>query len=520
MSAREDLDERRLAGAVLSDQGEHLARCDGEAHVLQRIGAEKSLAESAHFDSRSGAVSDDSTALHESPLVHGTTISRRRSDSKCLIYVAFDISIDRTACIISTMGTLWTEVQLLEPDHQLSPSAHAARSTIARIIANGNVVSRREIIASTGLARSTIDGHLQVLLGAQLIVEAGTPGIPARGRPAQTFTINPDRGVVLVADISIDQVTIAITTLDKQMLGQRTIRVEVSRGPDEVVELMFQAFDDLLNDVGKNGAEPLAISVGIPGPVDSRRGIVVRPPLMPGWDGFEACRFMADRFNCDAVVDNAVNLKSLGEARSLSDDKLPLLLIDIGTGIGGGFVSESGLLLHGVDGSAGDIGHLRASGSSDVLCSCGNRGCLSAVGSVDAMAARLGEALGRQVSPRELIDQLSRGDATTVNIVREVASVIGVAIADLVNFCNPARVVIGGEVTRCTDDVLSQIRSVVYQQAQPLATRNLSIVHTELGDEAGLIGGMVSAIEQVLSPRGIQYHTRPAGSEMKPLGKP
>ena len=83
----------------------------------------------------------------------------------------------------------------------------------------------------------------------------------------------------------------------------------------------------------------------------------------------------------------------------------------------------------------------------------------------------------------------------------------------------PARVVIGGEITLCTDDVLSQIRSVVYQQAQPLATRNLSIVHTELGDEAGLIGGMVSAIEQVLSPRGIQYHTRPAGSDMKPLGK-
>jgi hypothetical protein len=67
--------------------------------------------------------------------------------------------------------------------------------------------------------------------------------------------------------------------------------------------------------------------------------------------------------------------------------------------------------------------------------------------------------------------------------------------------------------------MLAQIRSVVYQQAQPLATRNLSIMHTELGDEAGLIGGMISAIEQVLSPRGIQYHTRPDGSDMRPLGR-
>jgi predicted NBD/HSP70 family sugar kinase len=135
------------------------------------------------------------------------------------------------------------------------------------------------------------------------------------------------------------------------------------------------------------------------------------------------------------------------------------------------------------------------------------------------MAARVSDRLGREVTPGDLLELLGRGDATTVSIVKELAAVLGNAIADLVNFCNPARVVIGGEITLCTDDVLSQIRSVVYQQAQPLATRNLSIVNTELGDEAGLIGGMVSAIEQVLSPRGIQYHTRAPGSDMKPLGK-
>lgn len=417
------------------------------------------------------------------------------------------------------MGSLWTEVQLVEPDHQLSPSAHAARSTIARIIANGGEVSRREIVASTGLARSTIDGHLDVLLNAGLIEDAGTSIQPARGRPAQAFRINPRRGVVLVADIAIDRFRIAITTPDKQILDRRTMDVDIARGPREVVELMANAFDEMLEGLGTPDAEALAISVGIPGPVDSRRGIVVRPPLMPGWDGFEACKFMAERFNCDAVVDNDVNLKSLGEARALPDDKLPLLLINIDRGIGGGFVSESGLLLHGADGSAGDIGHMRASGASDVLCNCGNRGCLSAVASVEAMAKRLGDVLGQPVTPRQLIERLSRGDATTVYVVKEIAAVLGSAIADLVNFCNPARVVIGGEVTLCTDDVLSQIRSVVYQQAQPLATRNLSIVHAELSDEAGLIGGMVSAIEQVLSPRGIQYHTRPAGSDMKPLGK-
>jgi predicted NBD/HSP70 family sugar kinase len=141
------------------------------------------------------------------------------------------------------------------------------------------------------------------------------------------------------------------------------------------------------------------------------------------------------------------------------------------------------------------------------------------VASVGAMAANVSKSLGIEVSSRELIDRLVRGDATTVSIVREIAAMLGRAIADLVNFCNPARIVVEGEVAACTDDVLAQIRSVVYQQAQPLSTRNLLIMHSELREEAGLIGGMISGIEQVLSPRGIQYHTRPEGSDMKPLGR-
>ncbi len=417
------------------------------------------------------------------------------------------------------MGTLWTEVQLLEPDQHLAPSVHAARSAIARIIANGGEVSRREIVAATGLARSTVDGHLQVLLRAGLIEDAGVASGIQRGRPAQSFRISPHRGVILVADLAVDHCRIAVTSLDKRVLGQRTLDVNVDLGPMVVVEKVASGFDELMIELNIAADQALAISVGIPGPVDSHRGIVVRPPLMPGWDGFEACKFMAERFNCDAIVDNDVNLRALGEARALGGDNLPLLMINVDAGIGGGFVSESGLLLHGADGAAGDIGHMRVSGESDVLCACGSRGCLSAVASVGAMASRLGEALGRSVTPRELIDMLARGDATTVNTVREVAVTLGSAIADLVNFCNPARIVIGGEVTLCTDDVLAQIRSVVYQQAQPLATRNLSVVHTELGDEAGLIGGMVSAIEQVLSPRGIQFHTRSEGSDMRPLGR-
>lgn len=227
---------------------------------------------------------------------------------------------------------------------------------------------------------------------------------------------------------------------------------------------------------------------------------------------------MAKEFYCDVVVDNDVNLMALGEARLFREEKLPLLLIKIGKGVGAGFVSESGRLLHGADGAAADIGHMRARSGSNELCSCGNRGCVEAVASTEAVAARVSSATNTTVDTAAVISRLRAGEPTTVNIVRETATILGHVIADLVNFCNPALVVLEGSITECTEDVLSQVRSVVYQQSQPLATRNLSIVHGHLGVESEIVGGMVNAIEQVLSPRGIQFHTRPVSSTLLPLG--
>lgn len=416
------------------------------------------------------------------------------------------------------MGSLWTEVQLLKPDRSLAPDAHAARSVIARMIADGGSVSRREIVKVTGLARSTIDGHLSVLLENGLIEDGGLGGGNLRGRPAQVFTVSATKGVVLVADISTDRSRLAVTTLDKVVVDRRELDTPVDVGPTALLGAVCDTFTEMLHANSLEVDDALAVSVGLPGPVDSHLGFAVRPPLMPGWDGFSVCTFMAERFMCDVIVDNDVNLMALGEARAHGGAHLPLLMINISTGVGAGFVSESGLLLHGADGAAADIGHIQMRDMGDVLCSCGNRGCLEAIASVGAMAERVSKSLDVPVSSKELIDRLVLGDATTVSIVRETAATLGRAIADLVNFCNPARIVIGGDVTECTEDVLSQIRSVVYQQAQPLATRNLSVSHSALGSEAGLIGGMISAIEQVLSPRGIQYLTRPADSSMLPLG--
>jgi predicted NBD/HSP70 family sugar kinase len=239
--------------------------------------------------------------------------------------------------------------------------------------------------------------------------------------------------------------------------------------------------------------------IGVPGPVDGQLGIPVRPPIMPGWHAYPVTARLHETFGCPAVLENDVNLRALGEARSLPADQVPLLFVKVGTGIGGGLVTRDGGLHHGADGAAGDIGHVRVRGAPDQPCVCGNVGCIEAVASASAIVRALPEI--RAIA--DLRALLGRGDAAAIAAVRDAAGLIGELVATLVHFFNPARVTLGGSLTSASDELLAGVRSVVYQRALPLATRNLVLTNSVLGEYAGLAGATVLGIERVLSAESI-----------------
>jgi predicted NBD/HSP70 family sugar kinase len=168
------------------------------------------------------------------------------------------------------------------------------------------------------------------------------------------------------------------------------------------------------------------------------------------------------------------------------------------------------VLHHGADGAAGDIGHVRVRGAPDDACVCGNVGCIEAVASAGAIARRLAVAHGStgrggagDVSIADVRALVGRGDPVALGLVREAAGLIGELVATLVHFYNPARVTIGGSLTAASDELLAGVRSVVYQRALPLATRNLVLTNSVLGEYGGLAGAAVLGIERVLSADSI-----------------
>jgi predicted NBD/HSP70 family sugar kinase len=237
--------------------------------------------------------------------------------------------------------------------------------------------------------------------------------------------------------------------------------------------------------------------------MDTHRGVPVKPPIMPGWDGFPVADTLSAAFGCPVVVENDANLRALGEARALPADQSPLLYLKVGSGIGGGLVTATGDLHHGADGAAGDIGHVRVPDADDQLCTCGNHGCVEAVASGSAVLRQLRRAWTGGAPPpatlEELATALAAGDAVTVQLVREAAARLGEVVASLVHFFNPARVVVGGFLALSSDDVLAGVRAVVYRRALPLATRNLVISPPVLGRYSGTAGGVVLGVEHVLT---------------------
>jgi predicted NBD/HSP70 family sugar kinase len=381
--------------------------------------------------------------------------------------------------------------------------AFETHSKLARMIASSPGISRADLARSTGLARSTVSQLLQPLLDANLVQEQ-TTNANSRGRPSTLLTLNSRAGVVLVADMGATHGRLVVCDLAQRRLAEQIFSIDIGLGPEPVLNIIIERFHALLRDERLTELPIRGVVVGLPSPVDFGRGVCVRPPIMPGWDGFEVSAYLRGRLHAPVLVDNDVNLMAFGEARSRPASESPLLFAKVSTGIGCGIVTADGLLHRGADGSAGDIGHIRVPGRDDVVCHCGNIGCVEAVASTSALLAVLRELPGSNAQTVDDFAKLVRSaDRDAVRLVRTAATEIGEVIATLVHVFNPAAIVLGGRMARLSDDLLAGVRAVVYSRALPLATRSLVIERSILNEYAGATGGAVLGIENALSAQSI-----------------
>jgi predicted NBD/HSP70 family sugar kinase len=384
------------------------------------------------------------------------------------------------------------------PPTQSSPTSAGA---LLRLIREGSAVTRADLARATGLARSTVAQRVDALIGRGLVYEAGDSASTG-GRPPTVLAFNRDAGVVLVADLGATHARVAVTDLVGTPLAERASDLDIAVGPEKALAWVDSSFTELLEEVGRARGDVRGIGVGVPGPVEFDSGRPVNPPIMPGWDGFAIPEWFATRYDAPVLVDNDVNIMARGEHWMHWRDTEHLLLIKVGTGIGCGIVTQ-GHIHRGARGAAGDIGHIRATDNADVVCRCGNIGCLEALAGGQALAQRLAGAGEDATGSRDVVRLVQNGHAGAIRMVRDAGRALGEVLAGTVNFFNPAVIVVGGDIAEAHAQLLAGVREGIFSRSLPLATRDLRIVPCRLGDRAGVIGAAIMVIEHVLSPDAV-----------------
>jgi len=370
-------------------------------------------------------------------------------------------------------------------------------------------ISRVEIARRMGLTRAAVSAIVNDLLGSGIIREAESINLHS-GRPPVVLEIDPAGGYVVGIDFGASHISLLVADLAAHILEENEIAFDIQQGPVTSLEQADQLLGEILSKAGLVLKDIVAIGVGVPGPIVTEAGIVLSPPIMPGWDRFPIRDTLEKKWGCRVSLNNDAELGVLGEwAAGAGRGERNLAYIKVGTGIGCGLLLD-GQIYRGVTGSAGEIGHLTID-ENGPICACGNQGCLEAIAGGRAIAQQAQEAINKgqrtqlssfqitgTITARDVAAAARKGDLVAQQILGRAGSYIGIALAGLVNLFNPGMVIIGGGVAQTGDILLEPIRQAVQRRSLPAATRVVRITTAMLGRRSSSMGAVIQALTLAL----------------------
>lgn len=306
--------------------------------------------------------------------------------------------------------------------------------------------------------------------------------------------------MTLACGVDVGGTKIAGGVIDTDGTIVEELRVESPATDAEAIE---EAIAGLVLELGSRHKIE-AVGVGAAGYIDKSRSVVMFAPNL-AWRNLNLKAELEGRVNLPVIVENDANAAAWAEfTYGAGHDVDDLLLMTVGTGVGGGLVLDRELY-RGAFGVGAEIGHMRVV-PDGILCGCGNHGCFEQYASGSALvrearvAARGGSLLARDLLDRAggdpdkitgpLITEAARaGDPFAVEQLATLGTWLGEGIASLTAILDPAVVVIGGGVSEAGELLLAPIRSAFASQLTGRGHRpSLEVRKAQLGNRAGIIG--------------------------------
>jgi predicted NBD/HSP70 family sugar kinase len=351
--------------------------------------------------------------------------------------------------------------------------------------------SQRELAGVTGLDKATVSAVTSQLVGAGLVARSEAISVVRRlGRPAIALDIPRSAGVVFGVRLEPDRIEAVAADLAGRILDRES-RPGAALPVDALLALQ-SAIGRLSWRLG-----PLpqrAIGIGVPALIDRSGRLLFGPNL--GWRDVPLAQYAAKLLPAPVLIENDTNAAAIAEREFGSCAGVDDFIYVAGHSGVGGAVFVGGELYRGAAGLAGEIGHVKVV-SGGRACACGGFGCLEAYASEPALLAILAQRGRPAASLVEIAERATAAEPIALELLAETGTLIGRALAGLVNALNPGQIVLGGKLAIVAPWMLTALRAELAAAALEQLAAGLKVARSPLGADAVLMGGVSLALQRV-----------------------
>ncbi|QSX23355.1 ROK family glucokinase [Priestia megaterium] len=304
-------------------------------------------------------------------------------------------------------------------------------------------------------------------------------------------------------DIGGTTIKMAFINQNGEIIDKWEIPSNVNEKGKHIPINIAKSINQTLDKLGQEKQNLIGIGIGAPGPINLATGSV-DVAINLGWENFPLKNLLEIETSLPVIVDNDANVAALGEMwKGAGGGSKNILCVTLGTGVGGGIIAN-GEIVHGVNGSGGEIGHITSIMEGGLHCNCGKTGCIETIASATGIVRLMIEELSSNNVPSKLrdfyeeyqtlsselvFDMANEDDELANKVIRKVTLYLGLALAHLANGLNPEKIIIGGGVSKAGDALLVPLKEQFTRFAFPRVSQGVELTIATLGNDAGVMGG-------------------------------
>ncbi len=382
------------------------------------------------------------------------------------------------------------------------------KKTILGLCMNNYSYALSDLARELGTSIPKITRIVTEMVNEGYLVEVGKLE-SASGRRPSLYGLNPDAGFFVGVDVNKDFLIVSVTNFP----GRQVALVDNIPYTLESTESSVKGLCKVvLEAVRKEKIDPSRVrgyGVNLTGRVNRRTGysysyyIGEEKPI---------AQLLEEGFGQKVIVENDSRAMAYGEYMAgVAGNADTFLFLNVGWGLGMGMVID-GKLFYGKSGFSGEVGHFPLLDNNRV-CQCGKMGCLETGASGSALHRIVMEKLssgrssilssayrkGEEISLDSILEAVEKEDVLAIECVEEIGSVLGRAVAGLINIFNPDLVVIGGRLSSTERYLMPPLRSAVNRLSLNLVNSDTQIKVSSLGKSAGAVGASFLSKSRLLS---------------------